>query len=191
MRRKLAHFVRIWHKLGYLIHYSGDPELERLVILKPDWLTQAISYVLDDKETRDRNGLVSASRLAALWNDPTKSKEFRYDESLHAIFRKLMARFDLAYPVVFPSSRQPVEETLLVGSLCSDLRPEEKLAAAWPEAIPEGEEEMMQLCRIVTADKGESARAEGLFYQLIVRLHEFSLGRKNFDESVHCSAAAW
>jgi hypothetical protein len=34
-------------------------------------------------------------------------------------------------------------------------------------------------------DKGQSATAEGLFYQLIVRLHKFSLGRVNYEESVH------
>ena len=178
-------FIRLWHKLGYLIHYSGDPELERIVILKPDWLTQALSYVLDDKLTRQKQGLITASRLAELWDDPNKGEELRYETSLHSLFRKLMARFDLAYPAVYPPSRQPVEETLLIGQLVEDLRPEGKLAAAWPEAIPEGEEEKIQLCRIVTADKGESAKAEGLFYQLIVRLHKFSLGRDDFEQSVH------
>lgn len=34
-------------------------------------------------------------------------------------------------------------------------------------------------------DKGQTATAEGLFYQLIVRLHKFSLGRVNYEESVH------
>ncbi len=32
---------------------------------------------------------------------------------------------------------------------------------------------------------GQSATAEGLFYQLIVRLHKFSLGRLDFKASVH------
>jgi hypothetical protein len=34
-------------------------------------------------------------------------------------------------------------------------------------------------------ERGQSATAEGLFYQLIVRLHKFSLGRANYKESVH------
>ena len=33
--------------------------------------------------------------------------------------------------------------------------------------------------------KGQLAHAEGLFYQLIVRLHKFSMGRANYDDSVH------
>ena len=32
---------------------------------------------------------------------------------------------------------------------------------------------------------GQSAAAEGLFFQLIVRLHKYSLGRVNYKESVH------
>ena len=42
----------------------------------------------------------------------------------------------------------------------------------------------MQICKIVD-DRGQSATAEGLFYQLIVRLHKFSLGRENYHDSVH------
>nr|VFJ62876.1 MAG: hypothetical protein BECKFW1821B_GA0114236_107719 [Candidatus Kentron sp. FW] len=34
-------------------------------------------------------------------------------------------------------------------------------------------------------DRGQSATAEGLFYQLIVRLHKFSLGRADFHQSIH------
>lgn len=42
----------------------------------------------------------------------------------------------------------------------------------------------MQSCRIVDG-RGQSASAEGLFYQLIVRLHKYSLGRADYCESVH------
>ncbi len=35
------------------------------------------------------------------------------------------------------------------------------------------------------AQNGQSATAEGLFYQLIVRLHKYSLGRVNHNDSVH------
>ena len=45
-------FITISHRLGHFIHYEHDPILRDIVILKPDWLATAISYVLDDKETR-------------------------------------------------------------------------------------------------------------------------------------------
>jgi aromatic ring-cleaving dioxygenase len=34
-------------------------------------------------------------------------------------------------------------------------------------------------------DRGERAIAEGLFYQLIVRLHKYSIGRDNYNDSIH------
>jgi hypothetical protein len=34
-------------------------------------------------------------------------------------------------------------------------------------------------------EKGQSAAAVGLFYQLIVRMHKYSLGRIHYDDSVH------
>nr|VFK26951.1 MAG: hypothetical protein BECKMB1821G_GA0114241_102425 [Candidatus Kentron sp. MB] len=44
--------------------------------------------------------------------------------------------------------------------------------------------QQIQVCRIVD-DRGQSATAEGIFYQLIVRLHKYSLGRENFHDSIH------
>ena len=41
-------FIAISHRLGHLIHYPHDPVLHNIVVLKPDWLAKAISYVLDD-----------------------------------------------------------------------------------------------------------------------------------------------
>jgi hypothetical protein len=42
-----------------------------------------------------------------------------------------------------------------------------------------------QICRIVDVSNSQSANAEGLFYQLIVRLHKYSLGRLDYKNSVH------
>ena len=63
-------FLGISHTLGHLIHYHNDNLLKNIVILKPDWLAKAISFVLDDKEN---GGLVKFSRLKQLWNDPQRN----------------------------------------------------------------------------------------------------------------------
>ncbi len=65
-----------------------------------------------------------------------------------------------------------------------DVRPEVDIAREWPELPQAGDEQQVQICRIVD-EKGQSGTAEGLFYQLIVRLHKFSLGREDFNASVH------
>ena len=200
-------FVGIAHRLGHLIHYEHDPALRDIVVLKPDWLATAISFVLDDKQTRDAHGLVSFVRLGQLWNDPTREEEFRYDPKLHPLFLRLMERFDLSYKVALPSDaadaigfwqrigsafmkafRPEVEATelrytSLIAQLVPDVRPDP--IPGWGANVAEGEGQQMQICRIVEVRSGQWAVAEGLFYQLIVRLHQYSLGRVNYKESVH------
>ncbi len=202
-------FVNISHRLGHLIHYEHDPTLHDIVVLKPDWLATAISFVLDDKQTRDAHGLVSFARLSQLWNDPAREEEFRYEPRLHPVFLRLMERFDLSYKVALPSdeadeigfwqrvrnafdkSVKPsaaevaqLRYTSLIAQLVPDVRPEIDLSRVWFTGVAGGDEQQVQICRIVDA-KGQSATAEGLFYQLIVRLHKFSLGRVDYKESVH------
>ena len=64
-------------------------------------------------------------------------------------------------------------------------RTEEDLIREWPPSLSAGDEQQVQICKIVETRNGQSAAAEGLFYQLIVRLHKFSLGRVNYKQSVH------
>jgi len=181
-RQEADLFLLISHTLGHLIHYHNDPLLKNIVILKPDWLAKAISFVLDDRTTRQKQGLIDFSRLNLLWHDPDREETERYPLELHPIFRKLMERFDLSYRVVDPSSGEP-GETSLIAQLVSDQRPEDKLEANWGEK-QDDDEEKQQICRIVD-ENGNSANAEGVFYQLIVRLHKYSLGRANYEDSTH------
>jgi hypothetical protein len=176
-------FVSISHRLGHLIHYEHDPTLRDIVVLKPDWLATAISFVLDDKQTRDAHGLVSFARLSQLWNNPAREEEFRYDPSLHPVFLRLMERFDLSYRVAGLRDEGQREGTSLVAQLVPDVRP--KLDVAWTASAADGDEQQVQICRIVDTQRGQSASAEGLFYRLIVRLHKYSLGRVSYEKSVH------
>ena len=177
-------FVRISHRLGHLIHYDHDPALRDIVILKPDWLATAISYVLDDSQTRESHGLVGFSRLGELWHDPERPAESRYPADLHPAFLRLMERFDLCYRIAEPHNI-PSDGTSLIAQLVSDVRPVEDLPRVWPAEPDAGDGQQVQVCRIVDAGNGQSATAEGLFFQLIVRLHRYSLGRMNYHDSVH------
>jgi Leucine-rich repeat (LRR) protein len=176
-------FVTISHRLGHLIHYQHDPALRDIVVLKPDWLATAISFVLDDEQTRRDNGMVSFGRLRQLWDDSVRAAEFRYPAELHPIFLRLMERFDLSYRVAGMPVRSADDETSLVAQLVPDNRPTD--IPAWAGSVTPGNTEQVQICRIVDERNGQSASAEGLFYQLIVRLHKFSLGRADYRESVH------
>jgi len=175
-------FLRISHTLGHFIHYDYDRTLRNIVILKPDWLAKAISFVLDDQMTRQRNGLVKFDHLSQLWSHPPVADEEGYPRELHPIFLRLMERFDLSYRVVFDPAK--TSNTSLIAQLVPDIRPEEKLTINWGEQPEPGDRQQVQICRIVD-NRGQFAVAEGLFYQLIVRLHKYSLGRNNYEKSIH------
>lgn len=95
-----------------------------------------------------------------------------------------MERFDLSYRVA-EHGKTETDGTSLIAQLVPDVRPETDLARVWPEKLADGDEQQVQICRIVETTNNQSATAEGLFYQLIVRLHKYSLGRENFRESLH------
>ncbi|MEM6435983.1 MAG: COR domain-containing protein [Cyanobacteria bacterium P01_D01_bin.115] len=175
-------FVRVSHTLGYLIHYHYDEILKDTVILQPDWLAKAISFVLDDDLTRQRNGLVEFEHLSQLWSHPPFEGETGYPQELHPVFLRLMERFDLSYKVVLDPAHPEASNTHLIAQLVPDQRPER--LPNWDAEPESGDRQQVQICRIVD-DRGQSANAEGLFYQLIVRLHKYSLGRGNYNDSIH------
>ncbi len=179
-------FITISHRLGHLTHYENDPALRDIVILRPDWLAAAMSYVLDDEATRKAHGLVDFSRLGLLWDDPTRPADTRYPATLHRIFLRLMERFDLSYRVAGLSKDDDSNPVSLIAQLIPDTTPkEDDFTKAWTPNVASGDLQQTQICRIVDAANGQSANAEGLFFQLIVRLHKYSLGRVNYKDSVH------
>jgi len=177
-------FITISHRLGHLTHYENDPALRDIVILRPDWLATAMSYVLDDEQTRAAHGLVKFSRLGQLWDDSNREADTRYPATLHPIFLRLMERFDLSYPVPALSPMGDSDPQSLIAQLVQDNRPE-NIEGAWLTNPSTEDIQQTQICRIVDKQTGQSATAEGLFYQLIVRLHKYSLGRVDYNDSVH------
>lgn len=177
--------LRICRRVGDLIHFEHDPLLRDIVILKPDWLAKAIGFVLADEHTREKGrGLVDFPRLGTLWHDPKRPEEDRYPTEMHRVFLRLMEQFDLSYRVVKPGKSEK-DGTSLIAQLVPDIRPEKELASVWPAAPSLGDTQQVQICQIVDTAKNQSANAEGLFYQLIVRLHRYSLGRADYAKSIH------
>ena len=172
-------YAAILNELGLLIHYSTDPVLKDTVILKPEWLSKAISFVLEDKQVKEQNGLVRHSRLELLWDDPARGTD-RYPKHLHPVFLKLMERCDLSYQVELPEADAP--PTNLMAQLVPSKRPDQ-----WEQdwVLKAGDTEQTQICRISDAATGRTADAEGLMYRLIVRFHRYSLGKKNYYQSRH------
>jgi len=154
--------LRAYHNLGTLVYYHYDPLLKDIVILKPDWLAKAISFVLDDKTTRDRNGLADFTHLSQIWSNPPFPGENGYPTALHPLFLKLMERFDLSYRVILDPHSPPSDlahSTSLIAQLVPDNRPD---PFPWEASPPPGEQQKTQICRIVD-EKNQLSSAEGLF----------------------------
>lgn len=114
------------HDLGKILYYQEDDLLSDFVVLKPNWLTQAISRVLDDSVTRDQGGLLDHDDFPRIWAD--------YDRSLYPRFLRLMERFLITYKLAPASPGQPVTHSLipllLPHSPPADMPP-------WAEVLPD------------------------------------------------------
>jgi hypothetical protein len=172
--------ARIANQLGQWITFA-DPEADEvteLVILKPDWLSTAISLVLNNEETYTAKGLLPHRRLPGIWDDP--GRRHHYPRRLFSPFLALMRRFELCYPVTDPT--RGGEQVSLIPLLLAAPRPD--LSAAWtgyrtdwPRAA--------QVCEITEADGGRALLPEGLMPRLIARFHPYSLGQSDVRDSVH------
>src|SRR5262249_30193150 len=83
--------ARTLHVLGAVLHFPDDPGLRNLVVLKPDWITRAISLVLTDAATRRAAGYLAHADLPRISHN--------YPADLYPAFPALMSRFELCYRV--------------------------------------------------------------------------------------------
>ncbi|MBE9030054.1 GTPase, partial [filamentous cyanobacterium LEGE 11480] len=77
------------HELGDILFFQDDDEVNDLVILKPQWVTEYISKVLTDEDVIRNNGIFTRQCLDRVWG--------HLIPSLRDFFLRLMERFDLSY----------------------------------------------------------------------------------------------
>jgi internalin A len=78
--------AELMHDLGHIIYYGDDEGLRDLVVLNPEWLTKAISYVIQDVSTRQSAGVLDHARLVDIWQNRQDGYPARY----HPYFLRLM-----------------------------------------------------------------------------------------------------
>ena len=81
--------ARWLHELGEILYFQDNEELNDTVILKPQWVTEYISKVLESEDVINRKGIFTRQEMAQLWRD--------LEPSMHDHFLRLMERFDLSY----------------------------------------------------------------------------------------------
>jgi internalin A len=151
--------AELMHDLGQIVYYGDDEGLRDFVVLNPEWLTKAISYVLEDDSTKQSGGILEHARLAAIWQNRQDGPVFpaRY----HPYFLRLMEKFDVSY-------RLEGEYRSLVAQLVPRERPD----LAWDTStpLPGGIRSLALVCQL-------SEPVPGLIAWLTVRHHHASIGK--------------
>jgi internalin A len=152
----LAHLM---HDLGYIVHYSDDEKLRDDVILKPEWLTKAIGFVLEDRKTQELDGILPDNRLYQVWHEhPFKDEPQRYTPDLYPFFLRLMEKYDVSY-------RLPEGDASLVAQHVPQVRP----SLPWqPEEEPK--DNQRRLGMVCVMDEAP----QGLVPWMIVRTHDYA-----------------
>ncbi|MEH1964997.1 COR domain-containing protein [Nostoc sp.] len=81
--------ARWLHELGEILYFQDNEELNDTVILKPQWVTEYISKVLESEDVIKRSGIFTRQEMNQLWRN--------LDLSMRDHFLRLMERFDLSY----------------------------------------------------------------------------------------------
>ena len=84
--------IRALHDLGDVVYFEDDPELNRRVILRPEWLERRITQVLDSPQVVAAHGVLARAECDRLWADLD-------DPDLQERLLRMMERFDLAYRI--------------------------------------------------------------------------------------------
>ncbi|MBE8985692.1 COR domain-containing protein [Nostoc sp. LEGE 12450] len=80
------------HDLGVCLHFQQDPLLNKTVILKPKWGTDAVYKVLDNEEVIHKLGNFTRSDLANIWCEDEYA-------TMHDELLRLMINFKLCYEI--------------------------------------------------------------------------------------------
>ena len=154
---EIATLAELMHDLGQIIYYDDDEGLRDFVVLNPEWLTKAISYVLEDEPTRRSGGILDHARLAQIWENRPDGPV--YSARYHPYFLRLMEKFDVSYRLEDDPHR----------SLVAQLVPYGRPALDWDchSPTPTGLRRLAFVCQL-------SEPAPGLVAWLTVRHHRAS-----------------
>jgi internalin A len=80
------------HELGEILFFQDVDDLNDIVILNSQWVTEAISRVLESEEVATQDGIFSRDCMNRLWRD--------LSPAMREHFLRLMEQFDLSYRIL-------------------------------------------------------------------------------------------
>jgi hypothetical protein len=156
----LAHLM---HDLGYIVHYADDENLRDDVVLKPEWLTKAIGFVLENRATAEREGLLPDDLLYQVWHEHGFAGEPRYTSELYPFFLRLMEKYDVCYRLLDGKA-----------SLVTQHVPQVRPTLPW---LPEDDtpENLRRIAMICAMEEDPP----GLVPWMIVRTHDYAVDQNS------------
>lgn len=106
------------HDLGIILHFQEDRLLRDTLILKPEWGTDAVYRLLDDRRVIEDRGHFSFEHARQIWQD--------YPADKHPQLLQLMLKFELCFPL-------EGEQAYIIPQLLAATRPDSELMRAWDE----------------------------------------------------------
>ena len=176
-------FAKHQHETGRIL-WIDRGEMAKNVILSPDWLTKALSYVIrakiDESSMHESAGLLTEARIEELWRDPAPlvDKDGKPEPGMPAgmvpAFKAFLTEFDLAHPV---RQADGVVRYFIPQHQRSQ-RP-----ALWTQLEQDALQERVILSRGIEL-RGYDGKASlnrwlarAFFYRLMVRFHPWHVGR--------------
>lgn len=83
---------RYLHRLGVILHYQDELQLDNFVILDPQWAVDAVYSVLKDSRVKNNHGRFTEEDLRGFW------KGYNADERARLLSLMLKDKFEICYP---------------------------------------------------------------------------------------------
>lgn len=122
-KEQADNLARYYHDLGVILHFNENPILDKIVILNPEWATDAVYTVVDNNKVQEDNGVFNFRQLEIIWCD--------YDPSTHIFLIELMKKFEICFELknkkdfIIPELLHPTKlkfEWDTVSNLCFEYR---------------------------------------------------------------------
>jgi internalin A len=114
--------VRFLHDLGIVLNFQDDPRLEDTHVLNPEWVTNGVYQILNDRSLIiDSKGVLKRQDLTRILDRK------RYPRSKHIFITDMMRKFELCFPL----DNEP-SDRFLIPDLLSKEEPD---TGDWEDAL--------------------------------------------------------
>lgn len=150
---------------------AGALAADNIVVLQPEWLAKAVSFVIDDDETNAAQGILAHARLPAIWRKDEDRGCPGYRKPVRKYLLWLMWKFDIAY-------RQDADTSLL-PEMIARTRPDD---VPWHTSTTAHGREIRAVCQLTSETTGRDiAIPKGLVPALTAAVHPLRQARDPHD----------